>query len=223
MKRSKYIPRRFILTGLLLAAGFLAVWHSHQTPTPIPVKPDISETKIDETRRPKAPVIKSMLKDNYVFRQDDDRWSSHHIGDTEDTLHVYGCTIAGVAMAVSNLTDEEITPGDLNKKLSDLNGFTDRGWLIWNKLPGATDNKVSAVLYSQPDHGNIQSCMDSGSYPVIKIHVNGSYVHWVLIVGTTEDDYLVRDPLHGGPDDPPVLLSSRADKIHSVRCIEKTP
>ena len=56
------------------------------------------------------PQATFMLPDNYVFRQDDARWSGKRIGETEDSLSAYGCTIASVAMAASNLTQSEITP-----------------------------------------------------------------------------------------------------------------
>lgn len=65
--------------------------------------------------------------------------------------------------------------------------------------------------------------MDDGSYTLVKFYLHGTIVHWGLIVGTTADDYLIRDPLYGGPNDPPVPLSERTDMIQSRRCIVKTP
>lgn len=169
---------------------------------------------------PEAPLATFMLPDNYVFRQDDPVWAGNRIGDTEDRMAGYGCTISSVAMAASNLTGAEITPGELQSRLWDHTGFTDRGWLIWSALPKATGDKVQAKIYRKPDHSHIHACLADGHYPLIKIYLGGTIVHWVLIVGTTEDDYLVRDPLYGGPDDPPTALSTRADKIHALRCIE---
>lgn len=169
---------------------------------------------------PERPVPTFMLPDNHFYRQDDPRWAGDTIGQTTDRMAGYGCTIASVAMAASNLTGEKITAGELQKQLADNDGFTDRGWLIWSALPKATDHQVKARLYRQPDHAHIQTCMDAGHYPLIKIYLGGTIVHWVLIVGTTESGYLVRDPLFGNAQDPPVTLASRADKIHALRCIE---
>lgn len=162
-----------------------------------------------------------MMPDRYVYRQDDTRWAAETIGDTSDTLYAYGCTIASVAMAASNLTRERITPQSLNTKLSDAGGFTDRGWLIWDKVQEATDATVSATYFDKPSHQDINLCMDDGGYPVIKIKLYESIIHWVTIVGKSDDEYLIRDPLLGIETDPPIGLSSRSDKIHAVRCIKR--
>lgn len=173
--------------------------------------------------KPEPPVPTFMLADNYAFRQDDARWGKLTIGTTTDSMRAYGCTISSVAMAASNLTGDEISPEHLMTKLTEEDGFTDRGWLIWGRLPAATDGRISARIHSQPDHGHIDRCMADGGYPVVKFLLGGQIVHWAVIVGTTEDDYLVRDPLQGSPQDPPLPLSDRTDKIHSVRCIVESP
>lgn len=199
----------FLYILLPLTLSIVVIRYCQTLSHPVPAKPE-------------APAATFMLPDNYVFRQDDPRWAADRIGQTEDRMAGYGCTISSVAMAASNLTGKEITAGELQKNLSGYDGFTDRGWLIWSALPKATNGDVEARLYRQADHTNIQSCMDSGHYPLIKIYLGGTIVHWVLIVGTTESDYLVRDPLYGNASDPPVPLSDRADKIHALRCIERT-
>ncbi|MEP3891733.1 MAG: hypothetical protein ABJN69_14845 [Hellea sp.] len=162
-----------------------------------------------------------MMPDGYVYRQDDERWAADTIGNTSDTLGGYGCTIASVAMAASNLTGERVTPQRLNTKLSENGGFTDRGWLIWGEVKSATDGAVSARFFDKPDHQDINQCMDEGGYPVIKIILRQSIIHWVTIVGKSGDEYLIRDPLVGIETDLPVGLSSRSDKIHAVRCINR--
>lgn len=167
-----------------------------------------------------APVF--MLSDNYHFRQDDPKWGQSRIGDTEDRLFAYGCTVSSVAMAASNLLQTEITPESLNQKLSNNGGYTDRGWLIWDEIAPATHDKVAAKYYSQPRHEDILSCMSSGSYPVIKIKLYDSIIHWVLVVGSTQDQYLIRDPLVGSGKDKPIELKERSSTIDAVRCIHKS-
>ena len=160
-----------------------------------------------------------MLPDNYAYRQDNPIWASDKIGDTEDSLLAYGCTISGVAMAVSNLTEEEVTPQTLNRKLSDAGGFTDRGWLIWDKVSEVTEGRVEAEYFDTPSHETIRSCMDEGGYPLLKIYLPGQIVHWVTVVGNSKAQYLIRDPLSGGPNDPPIELSERSEDILGVRCV----
>lgn len=170
-------------------------------------------------KRPAALTATIMLVDNYAFRQDDENWGAQTIGRTTDSMRAYGCTISSVAMAASNLTGASITPGQLVKRLTEANGFTNRGWLIWDRLPAATDGRISARLYNQPDHRHIERCMDEGHYPIVKFKLGGTIIHWALVVGATEGDYLIRDPLSGGPDDGPIPLSSRTEEIQSIRCI----
>lgn len=160
-----------------------------------------------------------MLPDNYAYRQDNPIWARDKIGDTDDSLMAYGCTISGVAMAASNLTQTEISPQLLNQQLSDVGGFTERGWLIWSKVSEVTEGKVQAEYYDAPNHADIQSCMYEGGYPLLKIYLPGQIVHWVTVVGSTSDEYLIRDPLVGGANQGPIKLSERSSKILGVRCI----
>jgi len=164
---------------------------------------------------PERPLATFMLPDEYMFRQDDVRWAGETIGETEDSL-------ASVAMAASNLTQSEITPMELEARLTEADGFTSRGWLIWDKVSEATGGKVSARYYDTPDHRDINRCMAEGNYPVVKIKLYDSIIHWVAIVGTTKDQYLIRDPLVGEADDRPIALSERSNDIFGVRCISLT-
>jgi len=206
MKTYKYNMIIFLFLLLAVILLIFSIKFMTAKSTPISVKPEL-------------PTPTFMLPDAYAFRQDDDRWGHLTIGATSDSMRAYGCTISSVAMAASNLTDEAITPEQLMTRLTEEDGFTERGWLIWGRLPAATNNQISSRIYRQPDHGHIHRCMTDGGYPIVKFLLGGRVVHWAVIVGTTEDDYLIRDPLYGGPDDPPVTLSSRTDEIESIRCI----
>ena len=61
--------------------------------------------------------------------------------------------------------------------------------------------------------------MEDGNYPVVKIKLYDSIIHWVTIVGTTKNQYLIRDPLVGKSSDSPIELSERSSDIYGVRCI----
>ena len=170
---------------------------------------------------PISPQTISLLPDDYFYRQDDKAWRDNKIGDTKDSLYDYGCTITSVAMAVSNLTQQDITPAILESNLTAQDGFTDRGWLKWGKLHSATNGRVKASMFTSPDHRHIDRCIANGNYPIVKIFLKGTLQHWVMIIGTTETDYLIRDPRYGTADTPPITLQSRGKKIHSVRCVER--
>jgi len=209
MSASRFKPIQTV-AFLTIICGALCLLAALYIRTPSPVAVDV---------RPEQPVATFMLQDKYVFRQDDTRWSGETIGQTEDSLSAYGCTIASVAMAASNLTQSEITPMEMEHRLTQTDGFTSRGLLIWDKVSEATDGKVSARYYDTPNHRDINSCMEDGNYPVVKIKIYDSIIHWVTIVGTTENQYLIRDPLVGKSSDSPIELSERSSDIYGVRCI----
>ena len=185
-----------------------------------PIEP-IQPIKLSTPLTPPMTTPELMMADDYFFRQDDEGWGTDNIGATTDTLTGYGCTISSVAMAASNLLQTKISPGDLNRDLGAVDGYTDRGWLIWKKLEAVTGNKLRTVLYAKPSHASIKQCMQNEGYPIIKIKLNNQLVHWVIVVGKSERGYLVRDPLVGNAQDVPILLSERTDYIYSARCILK--
>lgn len=207
MKTRKQTSIIFVVLLVVGLIVIIALSRRHQTIVPVNVSPP-------------ANLPTFMLTDDHIYRQDDARWADETIGETDDTLYAYGCTIASVAMAASNLTGQSISPKNLEENLSSHDGFTDRGWLIWDKVSKATDGAVTAKYYDQPSHTDIKTCMNNNGYPVVKIKLGGTVIHWALIVGTTKEDYLIRDPLVGTIDDPPIKLTSRSDQIYGVRCIE---
>ena len=199
--------------SILLCGIFLAYKFATRNKPEQPIPAILSEHP--------SPVPTMMLADDYIYRQDDSRWGHETIGETTDTMSAYGCTISSVALAASNLTQTEITPSMLQSRLSDAGGFTSRGWLIWDKVSEATDGKITAKYFDNPSHTDIEACIAEGNYPVIKIKLYDSIIHWVAIVGTTEDQYLIRDPLVGTANDAPIELSDRSEDILGVRCIAR--
>ena len=162
------------------------------------------------------------LNDAYAYRQNDMLWAEQTIGLTSQALFNYGCTITSVAMAASNLMQTRITPGDIETNLQSHQGFTNTGLLIWDRLQLATDGQVQVTIAAKPSHEAIQKCAAQNGYPVVKIKLSSGIIHWVLIVGSAEQDYLIRDPLVGNPNDAPIWLSQRSDNIYALRCLIRT-
>ena len=152
---------------MILSASFaLAIIILIKKTPPEPIKTlrtEISRTEISrlDTIETPAPAI-FMLADNYSYRQDDPAWGASRIGMTSDSLESYGCTIASVAVAASNLLKTEISPDEMNTLLGDANGFTNRGWLIWKHVGTATDGKLRAALDNRPSHNAIRPMYDLG-------------------------------------------------------------
>ncbi len=203
----------------------------------VPTKATISQKKPDTTVlevTPKinnriniAPTLKPalskpstfMLNDAYSFRQDNIDWGYDPIGKTSQALFNFGCTITSVAMAASNLMQTKITPGEMEDRLEKYDGFTNTGLLIWNRLEPATNGRVHAIINANPSHTTIRNCAAQNGYPIIKIRLASGFIHWVIIVGHSGQDYLIRDPLVGEPSNDPIFLSQRSDNIYAMRCL----
>jgi len=160
--------------------------------------------------------IQVMLADHYNWQQRDPRWQEINLGNSAGTLGEYGCTVSAIANAVSNL-GLELTPAELNQRLLDNAGFTERGWLIWGAINAATSGSMHATTFSSPSRRDIDRCLVEGDYPIIKYLIGGVVQHWVTVVGKDEGRYLIRDPLIDAAS--PVPLTSRTPIILSVRCI----
>ena len=188
-------------------------------PEPITELAELPESTIPEIE---VPAVRHdvMLSDISNFRQDERGWAYDPLGHTQQTLREFGCTVTSVANAITNYDRDYITPRMLNQNLMKVGGYTDRGWLVWSQISHATDGKYAARVFSGGNkEQQIDSCLASNEYPVVKIMLRGEVQHWVLVVGRKNGEYLVRDPLEGDRDEHPIPLSSRANKVHSVRCI----
>ncbi len=212
MFKIRPLKRTFTLVFALVLLLALLVKYKHHHKLRAPQTPPFETTQIN-------PSLTLKLPDNYVFRQDDPKWAAHTLGKTNDSLSQYGCTLTSVAMAVSNLLKKEITPADLNKSLTEVDGFTKSGLLKWKNINTISKGKLSAAMHTEPSHQAINQCMGTGGYPIIKIDKNKRITHWVVIVGKSNDDYFIRDPRIGKANDAPTPLSSRSKHIYAVRCV----
>ena len=113
----------------------------------------------------------------------------------------------------------ETTPGELNQRLRDVGGYTERGWLIWSAIPKATEGSIEAVVYDVPSFSRIDNALKRGDLPIVKFFLKGGIPHWVLVVGKTGKEYLVHDP--SSSKSGPTKLSDRAEAIFSLRVIIK--
>jgi len=164
--------------------------------------------------------LQIQLPDNYNWQQRDSRWQAQRLGEREQagTLGEYGCTVSAIANAVSNL-GFELTPQQLNQRLTEKGGFNERGWLIWDAIEAATDGTMQATVFSSPTRTDIDRCLSKEQYPIVKYLIGGLIQHWVTVVAKQNGHYLIRDPLIDNKE--PITLSSRTPIILSVRCVGK--
>ena len=157
------------------------------------------------------------LPDRAAFLQKDKRWASDRLGNTaSDTMGTDGCLVTASAMALKNL-GFETDPGDLNKRLTEADSFTPRGWLIWSGISKVTGGKAKARFYETVNEDIINGCLRDGFYPMARFILPNGRTHWAVIIKRDARGYHMRDPLH--PSRSPLLFPRGAQAFKSVRCI----
>jgi hypothetical protein len=135
------------------------------------------------------------------FLQHDPRWSGHLLGPTSGTLGGEGCAVASAAMVLAYY-GLETDPGRLNAFLQRTpGGYTDRGWIYWEKAPLLDPVLAAAVLphyEDDPSHALIDLNLLRGNPVIVRLRYPSGITHFMVIVGKKGYDYLVLDPGSGG-------------------------
>lgn len=130
-----------------------------------------------------------------LYRQKDPRWAYQKLGFSSYTIGNYGCAITSICNFLSAY-GLVITPGELNKKLKEVNGFApDRNrqkcLVLWQKVidlfPSLLKTFWRAYNY---DNQGVLTAIRSGVPVLVEVQLGG-YRHWVLFVG----DQKMVDPL----------------------------
>jgi hypothetical protein len=158
------------------------------------------------------------LSESPFFLQTDVRWSKDEIGGSRETLRAVGCTICSVSMALA-YHGIEMMPNQLNEKLKEKEGYTEQGWLKWNKIAELTDKKVRIEIPEKLSHETIDKALKAGQPVVAKVFLNRFITHWVLIVGKSGQEYLIKDPLGDGKS--LEMLSKFGSDIYAIRIVAK--
>jgi hypothetical protein len=152
-----------------------------------------------------------------IYRQNDPQWADEKLGDTQESLAAAGCTISSVSMALAHYKID-VSPDLLNARLKAIDGYTQRGWLKWKAVTTITDGAIEISLPKQPTHARIDEAL-LAQHPVIaKVLLGHIIPHWVLIVGKSGQEYLIKDPL--GPGDSLENLSKFNSDIYAIRIVE---
>lgn len=163
-----------------------------------------------------APSGSISLADKVYYSQKDPRWGSDRLGNTSDTMETDGCLVSATAMALGNL-GFETDPGDLNKSLTAVNGYTSNGWLIWSAIDKVTDGQATARYYDEVSNEIIDGCIADGYYPLARFILPSGRSHWSVIIRRSQYGYHMRDPLH--PSDQPLIFPRGVDAFKAVRCV----
>ncbi len=157
--------------------------------------------------------------DGTFYSQRDKRWADDPLGGTSESLRNTGCLLCCVAMGLNDL-GVIYDPPALNRFLNERQGYTDRGWIVWDAVNQAASGKGRVHFVTQIDYDVIDDALSAGDFPIVKVFLPGGAPHWVLVVGKRGNEYLVKDPLRAEGD--PIPLSQFRSQIHAVRVIERT-
>jgi Peptidase_C39 like family len=130
-----------------------------------------------------------------LYRQSDERWRDDPLGGIADngTLGGEGCAVAAAAM-VFKFYGIETDPQQLNWFLSAVDGYTDRGWLYWDRAAWVAPNRVRHVYEDLPSYQLIDSNLARGNPVIVRVRLRNGVTHFVVVAGKDGFDYLVRDP-----------------------------
>jgi len=129
------------------------------------------------------------------FRQSDERWADDPLGGVEEngTIGGEGCAVTAAAMVFKSY-GIDTDPQQLNWFLATVGGYTDRGWLYWDRATWWAPNRVRHVYEDLPSYWLIDSNLRHGNPVIVRVRLRSGITHFVVIAGKDGFDYLVRDP-----------------------------
>ncbi len=211
------LGRKLFLLLLFGAVGYgFFRWFTKPPPGPPPPKPPvILEPSGGEYffKRLELPVP--------AFRQSDAKWAKEPLanGQSGDTLGSAGCAVASTAMILSSY-GLETDPSRLNRFLAKNGGFTEQGWLIWEKAAEMDASKVKFLYEGEPSYKLIDQNLKKGNPVIIRLRYENGVTHFVVICGKEGHDYLIRDPGRGATRGV-YPLKEFGSKIEALRYYER--
>ncbi|MFZ9932764.1 MAG: C39 family peptidase [Chthoniobacterales bacterium] len=163
----------------------------------------------------------TVLHDVPHFAQNDKRWSRDKLGKTPGTLGEEGCAVASAAMVLASY-GADLDPGRLNAHLRDNGGYTERGWLYWEKASAYPPAVAEHVYEDDASHFLIDWNLLRGNPVIVRLRYPGGITHFVVVVGKSGYEYLIRDPGAGFARGL-YFLSDFGSPIEALRFYEKLP
>src|SRR5260370_16051130 len=132
------------------------------------------------------------------FRQSDEKWRDDPLGGIEanGTLRGEGCAVAAAAM-VFKFYGVEIDPQQLNWFLTSVDGYTENGWIYWDRAVWFAPDRVRHLYEDLASYQLIDSNLAHGNPVIVRVRLRNGVTHFVVIAGKNGFDYLVRDPGRG--------------------------
>ena len=129
------------------------------------------------------------------FRQFDEKWRDDLLGGVEEngTLGGEGCAVAAAAMVFKSY-GVETDPQQLNWFLTSVDGYTENGWIYWDRAAWFAPHRLRHVYEDLPSYQLIDSNLARGNPVIVRVRLPNGITHFVVLAGKDGFDYLVRDP-----------------------------
>jgi hypothetical protein len=129
------------------------------------------------------------------FRQGDEKWRDDPLGGIagNGTLGGEGCAVAAAAM-VFKFYGVETDPQQLNWFLTSVDGYTEQGWIYWDRAAWFAPDRVRHAYEDLASYQLIDSNLARGNPVIVRVRLRNGVTHFVVIAGKDGFDYLVRDP-----------------------------
>ena len=163
----------------------------------------------------------AVLNDVPHFAQADPKWATQRLGPTPGSLGAEGCAVTSAAMVLASY-GADLDPGRLNTFLKTNGGFTDRGWLHWEKASEYPPSVATHAYEDDASHFLIDWNLLNGNPVIVRLRYPDGITHFVVIVGKNGHEYLIRDPGRRH-DDGLYYLSEFGSPIEALRYYRKLP
>jgi hypothetical protein len=131
-----------------------------------------------------------------IFHQSNYFWRTDPLGKANSTLGAEGCAVASAAM-VLNFYGIPTDPKHLNCFLTRNEGYTERGWIHWEKAAELEPNKIEKAYEDKPSYFLIDWNLLRGNPVIVRLRYSDKRTHFVVIVGKDGFHYLIADPGSG--------------------------
>ena len=108
------------------------------------------------------------------FRQSEEKWRDDALGGVVEngTLGGEGCAVAAAAM-VFKFYGIDVDPQQLNWFLTSVGGYTDQGWIYWDRAAWFAPERVWHVYEDLPSYQLIDSNLKHGNPVIVRVRLAG--------------------------------------------------
>lgn len=156
-----------------------------------------------------------MFKTQNLY-QNDEKWKSTRLGNSNETIGGWGCLLTSVTMMLNGIGYSE-TPESVNEKMKKAGGFQGAFFIpsvlpyVW---PNCAYRDMQPCETSPAPIAQIDAAIAAGKPVILQVDWNkqaGIQTHFVLVKEKKGNDYVLYDPYKYGGDGPEkeVLLTTR--------------